>query len=100
MEIPGAGPDTVLLYGHLDKQPEMTGWRQGLSPWVPVREGDKLYGRGGADDGYSSFASLAALILLQEQKIPHAGFVVLIEAAERNGALQRPADIAHIAVPT
>jgi acetylornithine deacetylase/succinyl-diaminopimelate desuccinylase-like protein len=76
MEIPGAGPDTVLLYGHLDKQPEMTGWRQGLSPWEPVREGDKLYGRGGADDGYSSFASLAALRLLQEQKIPHARCVV------------------------
>ena len=51
----------MLLYGHLDKQPEMTGWRDGLGPWTPVREGDKLYGRGGADDGYAIFASLTAL---------------------------------------
>ncbi len=65
MEIPGEGSETVLLYGHLDKQPEMTGWRQGLSPWQPVREGDKLYGRGGADDGYSSFASMAAIRLIE-----------------------------------
>ena len=62
MEIPPAngGPadDTVLLYGHLDKQPELFGWRDGLGPWEPVIEGDRLYGRGGADDGYSTFASL------------------------------------------
>jgi acetylornithine deacetylase/succinyl-diaminopimelate desuccinylase-like protein len=97
MEIPGAGPDTVLLYGHLDKQPEMTGWRQGLSPWEPVREGDKLYGRGGADDGYSSFASLAALRLLQEQRVPHARCVVLIEAGEESGSPDLPAYIDHLA---
>jgi acetylornithine deacetylase/succinyl-diaminopimelate desuccinylase-like protein len=96
MEIHGAGPDTVLLYGHLDKQPEMTGWRQGLSPWEPVREGDKLYGRGGADDGYSSFASLTALRLLQEQKVPHARCVVLIEAGEESGSPDLPAYIEHL----
>src|SRR3954451_6750433 len=65
MDVPafGDGPegDTVLLYGHLDKQPEMTGWREGLGPWTPVREGDRLYGRGGADDGYSAFAALCAI---------------------------------------
>ena len=54
MDIPGESDATVLLYGHLDKQPEMTGWREDLGPWVPVIEGDKLYGRGGADDGYSA----------------------------------------------
>ena len=32
MEIPGQRPDTVLLYGHLDKQPEMVGWGEGLRP--------------------------------------------------------------------
>ena len=64
IESPGEGDDTVLLYGHLDKQPEMTGWRDGLGPWTPVLEGDKLYGRGGADDGYALFASLAALLAL------------------------------------
>lgn len=97
MEAPGAGEDTVLLYGHLDKQPEMTGWRQGLSPWEPVREGDKLYGRGGADDGYSSFASLAALRLLQEQSRQRARCVVLIEACEESGSTDLPAYIEHLA---
>jgi len=97
MEIPGEGSETVLLYGHLDKQPEMTGWRPGLSPWQPVREGDKLYGRGGADDGYSSFASLAAIRLVQEQKLSHARCVVLIEACEESGSTDLPAYIAHLA---
>src|SRR5881392_2759898 len=97
MEIPGQGSETVLLYGHLDKQPEMTGWRQGLSPWNPVREGDKLYGRGGADDGYASFASLAALRLVQEQALPHARCIVLIEACEESGSTDLPASIAHLA---
>ena len=97
MELPGTGPETVLLYGHLDKQPEMTGWRQGLSPWEPVLEGDKLYGRGGADDGYSSFASLAALRLLHEQKTPRARCVVLIEACEESGSTDLPAYIEHLA---
>ncbi|ADO70705.1 M20 family metallopeptidase [Stigmatella aurantiaca] len=97
MEIPGDGKDTVLLYGHLDKQPEMTGWREGLEPWKPVREGDKLYGRGGADDGYSSFASLAAIRLLREQKLPHARCVVLIEACEESGSYDLPAYIEALA---
>jgi acetylornithine deacetylase/succinyl-diaminopimelate desuccinylase-like protein len=97
MEIPGEGKDTVLLYGHLDKQPEMTGWRQGLSPWEPVREGDKLYGRGGADDGYSAFASLAAIRLLREQKIAHSRCVVLIEACEESGSYDLPAYIEALA---
>jgi acetylornithine deacetylase/succinyl-diaminopimelate desuccinylase-like protein len=97
MEIPGQGPDTVLMYGHLDKQPEMTGWREGLGPWEPVREGDKLYGRGGADDGYSAFASLGALRLLQEQGVPHARCVVLIEAGEESGSPDLPAYIEALA---
>jgi acetylornithine deacetylase/succinyl-diaminopimelate desuccinylase-like protein len=97
MDIPGSGDDTVVLYGHLDKQPEMTGWRAGLSPWEPVREGDKLYGRGGADDGYSAFGSLAAIRLLKEQGIPHARCVVLIEACEESGSYDLPAYIEHLA---
>jgi acetylornithine deacetylase/succinyl-diaminopimelate desuccinylase-like protein len=59
IDVPGEGDDTVMLYGHLDKQPEMTGWAEGLGPWTPVIKGDKLYGRGGADDGYAIFGSLA-----------------------------------------
>ncbi len=90
MEIPGDSDETVLMYGHLDKQPEMTGWRQGLSPWTPVREGDKLYGRGGADDGYSAFASLTAVRMVREQKFQHARCVVLIEACEESGSYDLP----------
>ncbi len=90
MEIPGAIDDTVLLYGHFDKQPEMEGWREDLGPWEPKREGDKLYGRGGADDGYSAFASLLALRMLAEQGRPHARCVVLIEGCEESGSFDLP----------
>jgi acetylornithine deacetylase/succinyl-diaminopimelate desuccinylase-like protein len=89
-EIPGNGPDTVLLYGHMDKQPEFTGWAEGLSPWEPVIRDGKLYGRGGADDGYAVFSSLTAIRLLKEQEIPHARCVVLIEACEESGSYDLP----------
>jgi len=89
-EIPGRGEDTVLLYGHLDKQPEMSGWRDGLGPWTPVIEGERLYGRGGADDGYAVYASLAALQALAAQGVPHARCVVLIEACEESGSYDLP----------
>jgi len=101
IEIPGqdstSGDDTVLLYGHLDKQPEFTGWNEGLGPWTPVRDGDRLYGRGGADDGYAMFGSLAALLALKDQKIPHARCVVLIEACEESGSYDLPAYVDHLA---
>lgn len=90
MEIPGQSDDTILLYGHLDKQPEMTGWDEDLHPWKPVLKGNKLYGRGAADDGYAAFASLAAIKSLQEQNIPHARCVVLIEACEESGSYDLP----------
>jgi acetylornithine deacetylase/succinyl-diaminopimelate desuccinylase-like protein len=99
IEIPGTGGkagDTVMLYGHLDKQPEMTGWREGLGPWTPVIEGDKLYGRGGADDGYAIFASLTAINAIRRDKIPHARCVVLIEACEESGSYDLPAYIDHL----
>ena len=72
IDVPGEGDDTVLLYGHLDKQPEMKGWAEGMGPWLPVRKDDKLYGRGGADDGYAIYACLCALQALREQKVPRA----------------------------
>lgn len=97
MEAPGEVDDTVLLYGHLDKQPEMTGWREGLGPWTPVREGDKLYGRGGADDGYAVFAALAALRIIALQNTRRARCVVLIEACEESGSYDLPAYIDHLA---
>ena len=89
-QIPGNGKDTVLLYGHLDKQPEFTGWMEGLEPWKPVMRGDKLYGRGGADDGYATFASLTAIRALQEQGIPHARCVMVIECCEESGSYDLP----------
>lgn len=91
MEIPGAIDRTVLLYGHLDKQPEMVGWDDDLGPWKPVMRGDKLYGRGGADDGYAAFASLTAIEALQRQGVPHARCVVVIEACEESGSYDLPA---------
>ncbi len=97
MEVPGEVDDTVLLYGHLDKQPEMVGWEQGTGPWNPVIRGDKLYGRGGADDGYAAFASLTAIEALQRSKRPHARCVVLIEACEESGSFDLPAYVDHLA---
>lgn len=90
MELPGSSEQTILLYGHLDKQPEMSGWRDDLGPWLPVMEDDKLYGRGGADDGYAMFASLIAVRALQEQHIPHARCVIIIEACEESGSYDLP----------
>ncbi len=97
IEVPGDGADTVLLYGHLDKQPEMAGWADGYGPWIPRIEGDRLYGRGGADDGYAMFASLAALLALQEQGVPHARCVILIEACEESGSYDLPHYVDHLA---
>ncbi len=97
IEIPGDGDDCVLLYGHLDKQPEMTGWAEHLGPWKPVIEGDKLYGRGGADDGYAIFGSLAAILALKEHKVPHSRCVVMIEACEESGSYDLPYYVDHLA---
>jgi acetylornithine deacetylase/succinyl-diaminopimelate desuccinylase-like protein len=99
MEIPGtdaASDDTILLYGHLDKQPEMTGWADGLGPWKPVIIDDKLYGRGGADDGYAAYGSLTAIMALQREGIPHARCVVIIEACEESGSYDLPFYIDHL----
>lgn len=90
MEVPGEGDDCVLLYGHLDKQPEMTGWFDGLGPWEPVRKGDKLYGRGGADDGYAAYASLLAIRALKEAGGRHSRCVVIIEGCEESGSYDLP----------
>lgn len=90
IDIPGNAPGTVLLYGHLDKQPEMSGWNPGLGPWEPVLRDGKLYGRGGADDGYAVFASLASVLALQEQGLPHAHCVFLIECCEESGSYDLP----------
>src|SRR5258708_32676316 len=83
-EIPGTGKDTVLLYGHLDKQPEMVGWADGYGPWIPRLEGDKLYGRGGADDGYAMFGALRSEEHTSELQSPdHLVCRLLLEKKNR-----------------
>jgi acetylornithine deacetylase/succinyl-diaminopimelate desuccinylase-like protein len=86
IEVPGSAPGTVLLYGHLDKQPEMKGWSDGLGPWTPALKDGKLYGRGGADDGYAMFAAISAILSLHETGRPHARCVITIEAGEESGS--------------
>ena len=97
VEVPAHGDgdpdDTVLLYGHMDKQPEFTGWREGLGPWTPVLDGDRLYGRGGADDGYSAFAALSAVEAVQAAGGSHCRALVLIEASEESGSPDLPAHV-------
>ncbi|WP_158914378.1 M20 family metallopeptidase [Caulobacter sp. S45] len=97
IDVPGQGDETVLLYGHLDKQPEMTGWSEGLGPWTPVIKGERLYGRGGADDGYAMFGALAAISALHEQGASHAHCVILIEACEESGSYDLPFYVDHLA---
>jgi len=81
-----ASGQTVLMYGHLDKQPEFTGWRKDLGPWTPMIEDGKLYGRGGADDGYAVYASIASLQALKAQGVAHPRIVGLIETCEESGS--------------
>jgi len=96
MEIPGQIDDTVLMYGHLDKQPAMTGWDADKGPWMPVLKDGKLYGRGGADDGYAIFASLTSIGALHDQGIPHGRIVIIIEACEESGSYDLPYYIDHL----
>jgi acetylornithine deacetylase/succinyl-diaminopimelate desuccinylase-like protein len=93
IDIPGELPGCVLLYGHLDKQPEFSGWSPGLAPWEPVVRDGKLYGRGGADDGYAVFSSLTAISALQAQGVALTRSIILIEASEESGSVDLPAHL-------
>src|SRR5437016_11041779 len=86
MEVEGDPSSTILMYGHLDKQPAMTGWEAGLGPWTPVRRDGKVYGRGGADDGYAVFAAVSAVRSVQQQKTKHSRIVIIIECCEESGS--------------
>ena len=88
--------DTVLLYGHLDKQPPFEGWGDGLGPYIPVIRDGRLYGRGGADDGYAIFGAIEAVKALQEQQVDHAKYIILIEACEESGSPDLPAHLAQL----
>lgn len=96
LTVTGSAPGNVLLYGHFDKQPEFTGWEPGLGPWEPVVRDGKLYGRGGADDGYAIFSSLLSILLLQKNKIPHATCHILIEGSEESGSVDLPFYVEHL----
>jgi acetylornithine deacetylase/succinyl-diaminopimelate desuccinylase-like protein len=89
----GSADRTVLLYGHLDKQPPFDGWRPGLGPWEPVVDGDRLYGRGSTDDGYAMFAALAAIEAVRAGGGAHDRCIVLIEASEESGSPDLPAHL-------
>ena len=91
------GSGTTLLYGHYDKQPEFDGWRPDLAPWVPVLRDGRLYGRGGADDGYALFGSLTAIAALQAAGTPHARCVLLFEGCEESGSYDLPFYVDHLA---
>lgn len=103
IDVPASGNaasrsnDCVLLYGHMDKQPEFSGWAEGLEPWKPVLRDGRLYGRGGADDGYAVFGSLLALRALADQNIPYVRSVILIEGSEESGSPDLPAYIDALA---
>ena len=90
LDIPGTKEGNILMYGHLDKQPEMEGWNDDLGPWKPVIKDEKLYGRGGADDGYALFASIASINALRDQNIDHPRILILIEFSEESGSPDLP----------
>lgn len=90
MEVPASDPaknaePCVLLYGHMDKQPPLTDqWEEGLGPYKPVIRDNKLYGRGGADDGYAIFGAITAINAVRAQGAAHPRCVVLIEGGEES----------------
>ncbi|RDZ28186.1 M20/M25/M40 family metallo-hydrolase [Lysobacter silvisoli] len=96
VDVPGEGAP-VLVYGHLDKQPPMDGWSHGRDAWTPSLEGERLYGRGGADDGYALFATVLAVQALREQGLAHPRCIALIEACEESGSYDLPHYIDHLA---
>jgi acetylornithine deacetylase/succinyl-diaminopimelate desuccinylase-like protein len=86
----GASGDPIVIYGHMDKQPPLGEWRSGLGPYEPVREGDILYGRGTADDGYATFAAVTGLLAAGGGQ---GRVLILIEASEESGS---PDLLAHL----
>ncbi|MEM7020379.1 MAG: M20/M25/M40 family metallo-hydrolase, partial [Pseudomonadota bacterium] len=96
LTYPGDTKENVLIYGHLDKQPEFSGWEEGLAPFKAVFRDDKLYGRGGGDDGYAIYSAVTAIKSLIEQEIPLPRIVILIEASEESGSPDLLAYMDHL----
>ncbi|MEU6645003.1 M20/M25/M40 family metallo-hydrolase [Saccharomonospora sp. NPDC046836] len=89
-------PETVVIYGHLDKQPAAGDWSPGLGPWTPVVKDERLYGRGAGDDGYAGYAAAAALEALHAAGGSHARTVVLLETGEESGSPDFAAYLEHL----
>jgi acetylornithine deacetylase/succinyl-diaminopimelate desuccinylase-like protein len=87
---------TLLLYGHLDKQPPFGGWSEGLAPWQAVLRDGRLYGRGAVDDGYSGYAATVALEAVHASGGEHARAIVLLETGEESGSPDLPAYMEHL----
>ncbi|WP_432757872.1 M20/M25/M40 family metallo-hydrolase [Saccharopolyspora erythraea] len=92
----GSDDETALLYGHLDKQPPVGGWSEGLGPWTPVVRDGRLYGRGSADDGYAGYAAITAIEAVRAHSGAHARCVVLLETGEESGSPDLPAYLEHL----
>ncbi|SDI59674.1 Acetylornithine deacetylase/Succinyl-diaminopimelate desuccinylase [Actinokineospora alba] len=92
----GVDNGTVLLYGHLDKQPPVGGWSEGLGPWTPVLRDGKLFGRGASDDGYAGYAATAAIEAVRSAGGAHSRCVVLLETCEESGSPDLPAYLEHL----
>ena len=96
VEVPGNGELPVLIYGHLDKQPAMDGWAEGRGAWTPTMEGERLYGRGGADDGYALFSAITAILILRRHALPHPPVQILIEGSEESGSPDLDLTLDHL----
>lgn len=96
IDIPGDSEQPVLVYGHLDKQPPMDGWAPGRGAWSPSLEGERLYGRGGADDGYAVFSAILAVLALRSQGLSHPRTLILIEACEESSSEDLPFYVDHL----
>ncbi|EAQ04286.1 hypothetical protein OB2597_09089 [Pseudooceanicola batsensis HTCC2597] len=80
---------TLLTYGHGDTVLGQEGmWRDGLEPWEIVEEGERLYGRGTADNKSQHLINIAALEAVLATR-GHLGFNVrvVIETSEEVGSV-------------
>ncbi len=100
VEVPpsdGGVEGSLLVYGHYDKQPPFDGWTGGRAAWSPSLEGDRLYARGVADDGYALPSALVALESLAAAGVRHGRCVLVAEGSEESGSPHLPAVLDHLA---
>jgi acetylornithine deacetylase/succinyl-diaminopimelate desuccinylase-like protein len=84
-----ASAPTVLMYGHGDVVNGMAGeWRDKLDPWRTTTVGNRVYGRGTADNKGQHSINLAALRAVREARGGKLGFNVkfIVEMAEEIGS--------------